>query len=329
MEVTPTNLAERALNVGVLLFALVTFSSFISSITEAMTRLRKQNSVRNAQDSALRQYFGENHVPMQLVARIRQYLRQSLRARQSRKMWRDVELLWNLPGVLQMELHHVVYSRPIMRHPFFRNYGDVAPAAMRACCHKAVGELSVIPGQAVFNSGQAADRMYFLVDGMQQYIPIENMEEHDRGLQSTNSGLFGDPTATVLTEGEWITEAVLWVHWFHVGTMSSKTVSMLITLDVQELHKIMQQYMDTLAHGHKYACLFAQQVLGSGFPPSDLCIDLDLSRLIATQAFTEEESSDEEESEESQAPEAEIPQGRPRRHSLTSFTSLISGIGRP
>merc|ERR1719491_32015 len=44
MEVVPENTVERVFCVMVLVFAMVTFSSFISSITNAMTQLRNLNS---------------------------------------------------------------------------------------------------------------------------------------------------------------------------------------------------------------------------------------------------------------------------------------------
>merc|ERR1719217_1505271 len=51
MEVYPHNSTERGFSVVVLLFALLFFSSFLSSITAAMTRLRSLNQATNQQFS--------------------------------------------------------------------------------------------------------------------------------------------------------------------------------------------------------------------------------------------------------------------------------------
>eukprot|EP00974_Lingulodinium_polyedra_P097740 9474855-Lingulodinium_polyedra.AAC.1 len=71
-----------------------------------MTRLRKLNAQKSNQYQVLRQYMGERQASMQLAMRVGRYLQHGAKARPSRKMWRDVELLRGLPETLQMELHH-------------------------------------------------------------------------------------------------------------------------------------------------------------------------------------------------------------------------------
>merc|ERR1712110_795830 len=66
MEVSATNLSERIYSVVTILCAMVVFSTFISSITEAMTHLRKVNSRRDEEYAVLRAYFTENKVSMEL-----------------------------------------------------------------------------------------------------------------------------------------------------------------------------------------------------------------------------------------------------------------------
>lgn len=62
MEVVPRDLAERVYCVLVLLFAMVTFSTFISSITQAMTSLRNFREQDTRARAEVRQYFRRNDV---------------------------------------------------------------------------------------------------------------------------------------------------------------------------------------------------------------------------------------------------------------------------
>uniref|UniRef100_A0A7S1A850 Ion transport domain-containing protein n=1 Tax=Noctiluca scintillans TaxID=2966 RepID=A0A7S1A850_NOCSC len=60
MDVSATNIVERVYSILVLLFALVTFTSFVSSITTSMTYLRKMRSEPEQQEAILREYFLQN-----------------------------------------------------------------------------------------------------------------------------------------------------------------------------------------------------------------------------------------------------------------------------
>merc|ERR1719469_279254 len=62
MEVTPKNVYERTYVIVVIIFALVMFSSFVSAITAAMSRLRAINEDRLAQEDMLRKYITDNRV---------------------------------------------------------------------------------------------------------------------------------------------------------------------------------------------------------------------------------------------------------------------------
>merc|ERR1711937_819386 len=65
-EVRPHNSLERFFSVVVLLFALIFFSSFLSSITAAMTQLRKLSSAKMQQFSVLRRFLKDRKVPHEL-----------------------------------------------------------------------------------------------------------------------------------------------------------------------------------------------------------------------------------------------------------------------
>ncbi|CAK0840216.1 unnamed protein product [Prorocentrum cordatum] len=278
MEVFPTNSRERAFNVCVVIFALLTFSSFISSITEAMTSIRKINGRRNMQYASMRQYLRENRVSMQLAVRVRHYLQQSERARQTRRVWRDVELFQELPEVLQMELRYEVYARLIARHPFFHQYGELDPSAMKALCHRAVREVPLVSGQELFGPGQVADRMYFVVDGSLSY--------DFQGFGSSEEHLLDDASPLV-SGGQWFAEAAVWVRWFHLGSMVAKTPSLVLALDVTKLHVVMAQYVDTLPHCRRYAQLFAENARCRLPPLSDVCSGFDDCQDTAQRAFEE------------------------------------------
>merc|ERR1719436_36453 len=74
MEVVPQTVEERAFAVVILLWALFTFSWFLSSMTNAMMRLQSVHTSWYVQKSKLLQYFQERHISTTLGARIRSFV---------------------------------------------------------------------------------------------------------------------------------------------------------------------------------------------------------------------------------------------------------------
>merc|ERR1711939_631548 len=62
MEVTPKNYAERLFNVFIILLAMVYFSSFISSIQQAMMHIRNMNKWKEEREALIRTYFMNNKI---------------------------------------------------------------------------------------------------------------------------------------------------------------------------------------------------------------------------------------------------------------------------
>jgi len=246
MEVVPTNALERAFNCFVVIFAMVMFSSFVSSITEAMTYLRKVNAKKSEQYEMLRQYMTDNGVSVQLARRIWQYLDQSVRIRQQRKLWHDIELFTSLPENLQSEVHFESYMPTVTRHPFFYIYNEACPAALRSMCHKVINEIATPSGQYVFNQGEHADHMYFVIQGHLDYFVSASTE-------------MTDSWEGAISSGEWASEAAIWVTWLHVGRLVSSCNSVLLALSGPSMHAVMKQYLKTLAPCYLYAKDFCQR----------------------------------------------------------------------
>merc|ERR1719281_1507425 len=74
MEVHPTNVQERLFAVVTLLFALIVFSSYVSSITQAMNQLRSLNKENSKKLSMLRKFLVHHRVSRDLAFRVRRYL---------------------------------------------------------------------------------------------------------------------------------------------------------------------------------------------------------------------------------------------------------------
>merc|ERR1719330_1450843 len=101
MEVGPQNLSERVFAVVVILFALLTFSTFVSSITSGMTRLRMLKSEKAKQEYLLRSFLKENKISGDLSVRINRYIAMTIEMTRKYTPMHHVELLGLLTSPLQ------------------------------------------------------------------------------------------------------------------------------------------------------------------------------------------------------------------------------------
>eukprot|EP00443_Scrippsiella_acuminata_P014477 CAMPEP_0115186288 /NCGR_PEP_ID=MMETSP0270-20121206/9905_1 /TAXON_ID=71861 /ORGANISM="Scrippsiella trochoidea, Strain CCMP3099" /LENGTH=873 /DNA_ID=CAMNT_0002599409 /DNA_START=83 /DNA_END=2704 /DNA_ORIENTATION=+ len=293
MEVFPENAVERTYNIIVIILGMVTFSTFISSVTQAMTHLRKIAGGKEAQLTQLRRFLGENNVSMQLAMRVWRYYEQGQKGKPHRMMWRDVALFADIPEVLKMDLQHEVYMPALAWHPFFFHYQENNSNAMRAICYHAVNEVSFRKEQDIYREGEVADKMYFVIDGLLEHRMTLG------GCSPTMDGV-DDYTGIVTEEvfvGEWLAEAAVWVKWFFTGTTATKQFSVLCVLAVPGLHRVMKEYVDLLPRCCVYAESFVQHLRAQGVAMSDLATDLGTLQEMAHIAFQSDAQDESEEAE--------------------------------
>lgn len=299
MEVVPENGSERIYNICVLLFALVTFSSFVSSITNAMTHLRNIDAKKLDQDAALRRYLGEHAINNALVNRVLHFFqeRQVQKGRSSRTKEVDVELFKTLPESLKNELRFEALSPAVNSHPFFHHYGVVEPQALRQICRTAVTEISLTIREELFADGATVQHMIFLNEGQLRYqYPYE-----------------GDSDHVLISKGQWACEAALWAQ-------NTELHSPLVALCTCELALFnsgdfivcAKKYPATISVVVRYAELFMEDVQKEGSRcrwRSMLCNDFDRIHDLVHSAFSEFTKSHEEDDEAS-----DVEDGDPESH---------------
>lgn len=244
MEIYPHNLLERIYAILVLLFALVTFSSFVSSITGAMMRFQKISSEPAKQHAILRRYFVDNRISVELGNRIWKFLQNKHYAHKKRMHEKDIPILKLLPQTLKMALHEELYSPIVSAHPFFETYGMVNRTGSREVCNFCLTEHSVNAAQEVFAPGEPGEvgntTMIFITSGVLNYIYTEDMSPKMINVESCG----------------WLCEATLWMSWIHRGTLVANTSCELAIIDASKFHTIMSRQKVAAESPKKYAQTF-------------------------------------------------------------------------
>ncbi|CAK0862028.1 unnamed protein product, partial [Prorocentrum cordatum] len=169
MEVVPVNVHERLYTCIVIIFAMVVFSSFVSSITQAMTLLRSYHARKVEQELLMRTYFSEFRIPRELAARCKFFLLQHERLANKRIKESDIPCMHLLPKAIREELRYEALMPLLKAHPFFDFYMELCPVGMRHICVSATDEVSMLPLEELFWHGQSVNRMFFVRIGLVSY----------------------------------------------------------------------------------------------------------------------------------------------------------------
>lgn len=272
MEVVPENALERVFAVCVLLFAMVTFSSLVSSITNAMTQLRNLNSEQIEQTAMLRRYLGENKISVALMGRVWGCTQQVMDKSKSRIHEKDVAILALLPSTLKGDLQEEVYFPVLSPHPFFRQLASTYPAVVRKIYQQAVHEVSTGAGQELFNGGDEGSRMMFILSGLLVYTLENQKVEHPSAL---------------ITAGHFVSEAVLWICWKHAGQLAASTHSELVEMLPESFFTAVAEILEP----QRYARSFANHFQDCPEKLTDVFSDCAILEEFAIEAFTVEDDA--------------------------------------
>mmetsp|Transcript_6713 Transcript_6713/g.15282 ORF Transcript_6713/g.15282 Transcript_6713/m.15282 type:complete len:808 (-) Transcript_6713:165-2588(-) len=247
MEVFPTNIYERVFNVVVIIAALVIFSSFVSSITNAMTHIRNINAQAVARDTMIRRYFSENNISHALAARVWHFVRQKRVAAGKRLKTEEIPILQQLPVRIRDELFQEVLSPVMAVHPMLHFYFRVCPAAMKKICKKGLLETSLAAGKEFKQDGDLK-KMIFVVSGTLEFHIPEGAEEDGMDLVQ-------------IEQGEWVYEAVLWADRITVdGHLTAAPGGCdLLLLDAEVFRTVANENYDSLDILVKYATTFLER----------------------------------------------------------------------
>uniref|UniRef100_A0A7S1QJM9 Ion transport domain-containing protein n=1 Tax=Alexandrium catenella TaxID=2925 RepID=A0A7S1QJM9_ALECA len=251
MEVSAQNTPERIYSVFVLLFAMVTFSSFVSSITAAMTQLRQLHSRHATNLGLLRRFLDSRRLPIDLITRILHCVEQRVGQQHKEVQEGEVQYLKLLSQPLKAELTLHISGPILERHPFLRRYAEVGMEPMRQVCLEAVERCLLSTKDVLFSEGQPCKRMFFMVSGCLRY---NFKTEPPQQIFGRADGQ--DQAHEALPESAYCCEVSLWCPWVHRGTMEAELMTEVLALDVSAFTAITCAHDTVNRFGARYGKLF-------------------------------------------------------------------------
>jgi len=234
---------ERIFTVIVLFFAFTSSVVIVGAITTAMTRLLFLGSQHSAQFALLNNYLSDHQISPELQLRVQRNAQHSLNEQKRNTPENSVKLLRLVSDQLRAELHYEVHWRVLTVHPFFHCYNLVNPICIRLICHNAIDIVSLSQDVVLFSEFEVPvkPKMFIVQSGALQYL--------------TSFGI-----CQKVNPKQWISEAVLWTHWVHRGTLKVKTESHILAIDSKQFGEHVSMYRTQQGYAYKYAKRFLEDM---------------------------------------------------------------------
>ena len=252
-DVQARNGAERAYSIFVILLALLTFSSFVSSITTTMQHLHALQAARESHEIQLRSFFSENNISAELGTRVTMFLQKHHKTDGNRTHESDLKFLEMLPGNMKRQLREELHLPILTRMPYMRQLHLVDPYTLQRVAHTAVSQLSYHKGEIMFSPGDRASAVWFLLDGVADYVHKVDERAICLRLDGTPSPK-GDWNclSRSLSAGTWVGDPSLWLVWFYYGFLIPTSPVVEVTmLDCDACRKIF--FDSSPSHGRAVA----------------------------------------------------------------------------
>lgn len=273
MEVVPTNTTERGFTVLVVTFALISFSSVVSSITNATTRLRYLHQDKLAEYSLLRKYLAERSVRADMVGGIWAHIDRAWTESRGWTHESQVKMLELLPRSLHSDLQQEIYFPIFTEHPLFLTFALTYDVGMRRLYQAALKEVSLSLGMELFNGGDHALYMYFVASGELDYEPIERDDQsvHTARSMGSRSSMEASHANYVVKSqrsdfdglpvpvGQWISEPVLWAaRWDHQGVLAARRQSEVVGISADRFQRLLKKELTYVWQINRYANAFVE-----------------------------------------------------------------------
>lgn len=265
----PGGTTEYSFGIAVLLFALVTASSLVSSITNAMSTIRNLRSQQTVQFARVRKYLRENAVSRDLSKRIRKHVEFSFGTRHRRLAQSDVELFRYLSEPLRNELQLEIFARCFQDHSLFRKLCKVSLFTVQKVCGGALRTLCIACEDQLFCTGEEAKSAYVVREGGAIYV---RRQRDGNALKHYH-----------VKEQKWVAEATLWTHWVHLGEFTAITECELIAVDPGSFAELVRLSSVAFYMTQAYCVQFIQRLneLATSQDEDVLDIDQDFVQLTS------------------------------------------------
>jgi hypothetical protein len=260
-EVVPVNLLEHFYASLVFFLTFWSGAIFISTLTSHMTQFFFLSREQSNKINDLMRYLKQYSITQVLSLRVLRNARAAMRSRRQQMPESSAGIEELVSLALRTELHFEMYSPYIKPHPFFSEFIKDNAHVARRVCHFSMSVCFNSTHDVVFHFGEEADHMIFINRGTVKYV-------------------WGTGHQKMLSEGGWLSEAVLWTHWTHQGVLTSEDDSRCFNLSAASFQEVVNKFALTNFDPEEYAAAFVESLRSKPLEEVNDLADEDAERAV-------------------------------------------------
>eukprot|EP00930_Biecheleria_cincta_P038494 TRINITY_DN26433_c0_g1_i1.p1 TRINITY_DN26433_c0_g1~~TRINITY_DN26433_c0_g1_i1.p1 ORF type:complete len:718 (+),score=88.63 TRINITY_DN26433_c0_g1_i1:53-2206(+) len=212
-NIAPRNFYERTFAIVIVFYAFLAFSSFLSSMTNAVNELRSIDAEKTKGRATIRKFFCEKKVSTDLWCRITMFCRaKNLHNRILKET--EISTFMEIPESLRIKLHEELYMPSLQDARFLQGRDDTDKQLMIKICHLAITEERQGPKQDVFVEGVECHHVIAFFRGEAKYWSTS----YDGPVCLSSAFEHGDWNGK-----RYLCELTLWTPWHHRGQLITTT----------------------------------------------------------------------------------------------------------
>jgi len=251
MSVQPENVWERLYAITILVFGMVVFTSFISSMSASISQLKSMHGDRGKDLWMLRRFLRQHSLAQEHSYRILRYVDNALHTSKNDKIPANkVNALKLLTDQLRYEIDYVVNYPCLCVHPVFQCIVEISQVTMYQLVGTALSQRPLARNDALFSGGGSATHMHMVVAGELNYIKTFEIKLMD--------------CKEYVVKDDWLCEAVLWTPWSHVGFARASISTDLVSIKSQGFLDIIKMDAQIVGIICRYAQRFVRELSVTG-----------------------------------------------------------------
>ncbi|KAF4706443.1 hypothetical protein FOZ62_007249, partial [Perkinsus olseni] len=227
-EIHPVNSREQIFGMLTMLLACGVFAFFIGNIGGLIRSLDSESAKFRAKNKAIKKFLVERDVPLPLQTKVKRYLQflwANGRDFGKENKNRDEGILGLMSNHLRGEVMLQLLGSSIKITPFL---SDIPSSMLRRLCERCLTKAAHAPGDVVYEEGELASSMHFLVSGRVKVVYVGGAEREEF---VDSGGYFG--------------ELALFLEALREGTARCIRFSETVALKRSEVIKLLPMYPKT------------------------------------------------------------------------------------
>jgi len=288
-NIVPVSTIERVFAIVVVLWGMLAFSVFLSSITSTVNELKTLNTARTRERFRLVQFIKSKRIHSSLGTLMLTLFDMDYNRKTRTLIEEDLPMLKQLPESVRIRMHREYFMPYLKAHCMLGRIFHSDKRLFLRISHEAMSDHRYMARQEVFLDGVDTRYAFVVVMGLLMYHKgqgAEGLMDTSRDNLHREHAVRDFGSVRPVRPDAWLAEGSMWLSWAHRGSLVASSCAELLKLNCEVMRQIVRK-----EGGGMMACmrccaiLFAHELTLAGEDVSDLTMHKEVLQRMALRAL--------------------------------------------